>query len=148
MSLFPELDVIQDVTTNMASSGKLFENTVVEHLREKYPNHDIKEQVKAGYRPKVNKKIVVDILFNHDIIVSAKFQDVAGTAEEKIIQEKGTLQYLCHSGRFKKAYIVYDGIGFSMIDYYQCEEMKRYYRDPYPDVTLISFDEFKELNIV
>jgi len=162
MSLFPEDDIIQMVDVikpkrkskskrkvKSTSSGKKFENLLEEHLRQKYPEYDVKSQQKVGIRPKSKKRIKVDFIFNHDTIVSAKYQGVGGTAEEKIPQEKTILQYLCKtSNRFKRAYLVYHGDKFTLIKDYQSEEMREFYIDPFPDVTLISFDEFKELKIV
>jgi hypothetical protein len=151
MSLFPELDEDDIVYAmgkfaNMTSTGKTFEKKIAEHLRNKYPNNAIREQVKAGKHIGSNKKnYVVDILFNHDTLVSAKFQGTGGTAEQKIMFEMNTLQKLCDKDGYKKAYLVYDGAGLTMTEQYKSDEMKEYVRAP--SVIFVSFDEFKEMNI-
>lgn len=149
MSLFPEDDIIcmtDNKFINMISSGKAFEKLIAEHLRKTYPKNDVKEQIKVGKYIGGKKNYVVDILFNHDILVSAKYQGTGGTAEQKIMLEMANLQKLCDKDGYKQAYLVYDGPGFTLIDTYLSEEMKEYsYR---PSVKMLSFEEFKELKIV
>lgn len=144
MSLFPELDY-EDVIS-MATTGKTFETKIVKHLRKKYPNNPVREQVKVGKYIGGKKNYVVDILFNHDILVSAKYQETPGTAEQKIMLELGNLQKLCDKDGFKKAYLVYEGKGMTLIETYQSDERSEYLKTP--SVEIVSYDEFKEMNIV
>lgn len=142
-SLFPELeneDVIQ-----MATTGKTFEKMIAEHLREKYPNTSVREQVKVGKYMGGYKNYVVDILFNHDILISAKYQETPGTAEQKIFLELGNLQKLCDKDGFTKAYLVYEGKGLTLVETYNSEERSEYLKTP--SVEFISYEDFKEMNI-
>lgn len=154
MSLFPELDNVVSMTTtmsmsdkgkNMIKAGKKFELLLVEHLNQKYTNSIVQEQVNVGKKIGVNKKYVVDILFNKKILVSAKFQDTGGTAEQKIPHEIINLQHLCENYGYEKAYIVHSGRGFSLMESYKSPEMSRYITAP--NVKILSFEEFKEETI-
>lgn len=50
-----------------------------------------------------------------DIIVSAKWQQVSGTAEQKIVYDIASLLKIIQesAGRYRKAYVVLGGTGFS-----------------------------------
>ncbi|NPV29137.1 MAG: hypothetical protein HPY58_05635 [Firmicutes bacterium] len=50
-----------------------------------------------------------------DVIISAKWQQVRGTAEQKILYDIASLLKIIReaNGRYRKAYIVLGGIGFS-----------------------------------
>jgi len=52
---------------------------------------------------------------NGDIIVSAKWQQVSGTAEQKLIYDIASLLKIIREagGRYRKAYVVLGGTGFS-----------------------------------
>jgi len=149
MSLFPDFDDVicmsDNKFVNMISSGKAFEKVLADYLTKKYSNAIIEEQIKVGKKIGVNKNYVVDILFNRKILISAKFQDTGGTAEQKIPHEIINLQHLCENYGYEKAYIVYSGQGFTLMESYKSTEMSRYITAP--NVKILSFEEFKEETI-
>lgn len=148
MSLFPEEYSVSMANkfVNMVSNGKEFEMTLAKYLKSEYPNNAVREQVKVGKYIGGKKNYVVDILFNHDILISAKYQETPGTSEQKIMLEMANLQKLCDKEGFKEAYLVYYGSGFTLIETYQSEEMRKYLNRP--NVKLISFEDFKRIKIV
>lgn len=130
---------------NMISNGKKFENVLYDFLKSKYPTKHIEEQVKVGKKIGVDKKYIVDVLIDRKVLVSAKFQDIGGTAEQKIPHEIVNLQHLCETYGYEKAYIVYSGTGFTLMESYKSPEMSKYINAP--NVKILSFEEFKEEKI-
>lgn len=130
---------------NMVSNGKNFENILCDFLKEKYPAKHIGKQIKVGKKIGVDKKYIVDFLIDGKILVSAKSQDIMGTAEQKIPHELVNLQHLCETYGYEKAYIVYSGTGFTLMESYKSPEMSKYIIAP--NVKILSFEEFKEEKI-
>jgi len=78
-----------------------------------FNNYSFEKQVYIGQQLFGNR-YKADFIVN-DKIISLKWQQVSGTAEQKIIYEIATLIKIIDGsgGRFTKAYIVYGGNGFS-----------------------------------
>jgi len=78
-----------------------------------FNNYRFEKQVYIGQQLFGNR-YKADFIVN-DKIISLKWQQVSGTAEQKIIYEIATLIKIIDGsgGRFTKAYIVYGGNGFS-----------------------------------
>ena len=76
-------------------------------------NHcDYQKQVFIG-KQLFNNRYKADFVIGRSIIVSLKWQQVAGTAEQKVIYEIASLIKIIENDNFKKAYVVIGGNGFS-----------------------------------
>ena len=76
--------------------------------------------------------------------ISLKYQDVAGTAEEKILYEAESLSLMCHAHQHKHGTIVLCGSGWSPVKYYWF--LNKYV--PPSNVRIISYDEFVQEYII
>jgi len=78
-----------------------------------FNNYSFVKQVYIGQQLFGNR-YKADFIVN-DKIISLKWQQVSGTAEQKLIYEIATLIKIIDGsgGRFTKAYVVYGGNGFS-----------------------------------
>ena len=70
--------------------------------------------------------------------ISLKYQDVAGTAEEKVLYEAESLSLMCDSNDYLLGTIVLCGTGWSTVKY---NWFLNEYRPP-QNVRIISYDEF------
>ena len=88
----------------------------------------------------------IDIVLIDEVseAVSLKYQDVAGTAEEKVLYEAESLSLMCHAHDYKRGTIVLCGSGWSPIKYYWFLNV---YQPP-SNVRIISYDEFVQEYIV
>ena len=120
-------------------SGKKFEKLVAQILRKN--GCLVTEQVNIGFKFK-NKKHQVDSLVNGKILVSVKFQDVAGTAEEKVGYEMWTLNEKILTGVFEKAFVILGGPGWTIFE--NLEKMSKLF----PKVTLIRYEDDKTLSFI
>ena len=84
---------------------------MIESLLE-FNHYDYKKQVFIG-KQLFNNRYKADFVIDHSIIVSLKWQQVAGTAEQKVIYEIASLIKIIENDNFKKAYVVIGGNGFS-----------------------------------
>ena len=85
----------------------------------------------------------IDIVLHGDIAgcaeaLSLKYQDVAGTAEEKILYEAESLSLMCQAHNYTRGTIVLCGTGWSPVKY---NWFLNIYQAP-PLVRIISYDEF------
>ena len=82
----------------------------------------------------------IDIVLIDEIseAVSLKYQDVAGTAEEKVLYEAESLSLMCHAHSYKRGTIVLCGSGWSPVKYHWFLNV---YQPP-SNVRIISYDEF------
>jgi hypothetical protein len=113
MNLFGE-----EVIENPFENAKTYEKHLETLLKEQ--KYFVVSQKYIGEKPTGGKHIV-DCLVNGKIIVSAKLQNVGGTAEEKIPYEQLMLQYACNRG-YEKAYIVCAGTGWTILNYFTSQE--------------------------
>ncbi len=70
--------------------------------------------------------------------ISLKYQDVAGTAEEKILYEAESLSLMCHAHDYARGTIVLSGGGWSPVKYLWF--LTEY--NPPSNVRVISYDDF------
>ncbi len=87
-------------------------------------------QVQVGTRPS-GKKHFVDVIADKaakKYLVSMKYQDVSGTAEEKVAWEVICLMHTIktHAPAYEKAYLVLGGIGWTLRDFYVADGLKDY----------------------
>lgn len=125
-------------------TGKEFEN-FCEHLLS-VAGYNVEEQVNIGLRPtggthNVDLLVSIDDDVRH--IVSLKFQEVAGTAEEKIPYEQICLQHACETYNYETAIIVLAGPGWKHDDCYREGTLNKWMNVPF--VKVMNFDEFLEM---
>jgi hypothetical protein len=130
-------------------TGKEFEN-FCHHLFDT-AEYNVEEQVCIGTRPTYGKHNVDLEVFIQEFdirtLVSLKYQDVAGTAEEKIPYEQICLQAACEEYGYNKAYIVLAGPGWKHDDSYRDGVFDKWMSTP--DVSVLNFDEFlNEFNLL
>ena len=82
--------------------------------------YEYKVQVKVGKRPGggTHKVDAVAKKNGEQILVSLKWQQVGGTAEQKVPFEVICLAEEVRSGEFARAYLVLGGDGWTLRDYY------------------------------
>ena len=118
-------------------TGKYFEYFCEQLLTES--GYNVEEQVNIGLRP-TGGAHNTDLVLNEEIIISLKYQDVAGTAEEKIPYEQICLQHACETYGYKHAIIVLAGKGWNHDKEY-CDGVLNKWLNT-PKVEVINFDEF------
>ena len=126
-------------------TGKYFEY-FIEYLLSK-KGYNVDEQVTIGLRPTGGNHNVDLVVSDWDgteeqELVSLKYQDVAGTAEEKIPYEIMCLQDAVNSGRYVSALIVLAGKGWQHADSYINGAFNKFMNCP--DVQVIDYDTFVE----
>ena len=117
-------------------TGKAFEY-LCQYLCE-LSGHDVQEQENIGLRP-TGGAHNTDLIVNGSI-VSLKYQDVAGTAEEKIPYEQMCLQHACFTYGYDCAIIVLAGPGWKHDDAYRQGVFDEWMHTP--NVRVLNFDEF------
>jgi len=117
--------------------------TEVENLLETYSDHSVRSQVMVG-KKRNGGKHYVDILLNDNELISLKYQRVQGTAEEKIPFEFMKLQHAIDDHGYKSATIVLAGPdkAWKWKDYYLSEEFRAKMSSIYPDVRIITHEQF------
>ena len=128
---------------NTDKTGGKFEYFAEYALEE--AGYNVESQVTVGVRPHGGRH-VVDIVVNEDevndirTIVSLKYQEVSGTAEEKIPYEEMCLQDACERYGYERAIIVLAGPGWAHADAYINGEFNNWMSTPKVDV--MGYDEF------
>ena len=120
-------------------TGNKFEKLIVQILKQQ--GCQVAEQVNIGIKFK-NKKHKVDSLVNGKILVSDKWQNTGGTAEEKVGYEMYTLNEKILSGAYEKAFVVLGGPGWTIF-----ENLLKMSKE-YPKVTLIRYEDDKTLSFI
>jgi hypothetical protein len=124
-------------------TGKAFEY-LCEHLLD-VAKYSVEEQICIGLRP-TGGNHNTDLIVDENIIISLKYQDVAGTAEEKIPYEQICLQHAIETYSYSRAIIVLAGPGWKHDECYRNNCLSKWLITP--DVTIMNFDEFlNEFNL-
>jgi hypothetical protein len=102
-----------------------------------------KTQVNIGKRLGLGRHMV-DVVAEKNgqsILVSMKWQQVSGTAEEKVPYEVICLLHALESGNYAKAYVVLGGEGWKLRNFFVGEGLKKYlgYADKVEILTLEGF---------
>ncbi len=108
------------------STGGVLEAMVLPALdRGGYP---YKVQVNIGKRIGEGQHFVDVVASKHgrEILVSMKWQQVSGTAEQKVPFEVICLLAAVTEGRFEKAYLVLGGEGWKLRDYFCGGDLEKY----------------------
>jgi hypothetical protein len=126
------------------TTGKSYED-VVEELLLEYTDHKVESQINVG-KKRNGGKHYVDILLNNQKLISLKYQRVQGTAEEKIPFEIMKLQHAIDDHNYESALIVLAGPdeAWKWKNYYLSEEFQSNMKKIYPDVRIISHEQFVE----
>lgn len=124
-------------------TGGVLEAMVLPALKQ--GEYSYETQVSIGTRPGGGRHFV-DVLADksgNKYLISLKWQQVGGTAEQKVPFEVICLTdaILKSNGQYKKAYLVLGGNGWSLREFYTSGELEKYleYRDAVDIVTLENF---------
>jgi hypothetical protein len=129
------------MTPRNTRTGGVLEQMVLPALQQ--AGYTYKTQVNIGKRLGIGQHYV-DVIAEKDgarILVSMKWQQVSGTAEQKVPFEIISLLEALDSGEYGKAYLVLGGEGWTLRDFYIGEGLKKYlaYADKIEILTLESF---------
>jgi len=126
------------------TTGRVLEEMVLSALTK--GGYSYRKQVAVGLRPGGGKHMV-DLLVEgsagEQIPVSMKWQQVSGTAEQKVPFEVISLADAIQKsgGKFKTAYLVLGGEGWTLRDYYLSGDLRQYLRNC-EHVKIVSFETF------
>ena len=128
--------------TRDTSTGTNYEKRIDVLLEEN--NIEYSSQVNIGIK-RNGKRHRVDLIIDKTL-VSLKHQQVGGTAEEKVPFEFMKLQHAVDDYGYNNAIIVLSGdTGWTWKEYYLSEEFKKSMKILYPDVMIISHEDFIKL---
>jgi hypothetical protein len=126
------------------TTGTTYENEIAD-LLENFTDYQFKTQVNVGLKRNGGKHYI-DILLESKTLLSLKFQRVQGTAEEKVPFEIMKLQQAVEDYGYECAILVLAGLdsAWKWKDYYFGEEFQSNMKQIYPDVRIISHEQFVE----
>ena len=126
------------------TTGTTYENEIAD-LLENFTDYQFKTQVNVGLKRNGGKHYI-DILLESKTLLSLKFQRVQGTAEEKVPFEIMKLQQAVEDYGYECAILVLAGLdsAWKWKDYYFGEEFQSNMKRIYPDVRIISHEQFVE----
>lgn len=118
------------MTPRDTSTGRMLEQMIIPALER--GGYSYEEQVEVGERLGGGRHNV-DVVASdgvEDFLISAKWQQVSGTAEQKVPFEVMCLAHAIRysNGRFTKAYLVLGGSGWRLRDCYTRGELDDYLR--------------------
>jgi len=123
------------------STGTKYEKQVEQLLNE---NYQYQSQVVIG-KKRNGGNHRVDLIIDKTLI-SLKHQEVKGTAEEKVPFEFMKLQQAVNDYNYDNAIIVLSGeSGWTWKEYYLSQEFKEQMKLIYPDVSIMSHEQFIEI---
>ncbi len=129
------------MTPRNTRTGGVLEQMVLPALHQGGYAYDI--QVDIGKRLGVSRHVVdvVATKAERRVLISVKWQQVSGTAEQKVPFEVICLLEALQSGRYDKAYLVLGGGGWSLRSFYVDGGLQPYvdHADKVEIVTLESF---------
>jgi len=129
------------VTPRDTRTGGVLEAMVLPALRQ--GGYTYETQVKVGQRPGGGTH-KVDAVAERDqskLLVSLKWQQVGGTAEQKVPFEVICLSEALRSGNYSKAYLVLGGGGWSLRDFYVGGGLQKYLRG-IDSVEIVTLERF------
>lgn len=105
--------------------------------------YDYSVRVNIGQRLGTGRHIVDVIAVDGDeqILVSLKWQQVSGTAEQKVPFEVISLIEALNTGEFSKAYVVLGGQGWKLRDFYTSGGLQPYIKQA-ELVKLVTLEDF------
>ena len=119
----------------LTTAGTEVENFIEYQLEQE--GYNVETQVAAA-GINVDWSRIDIVLPDRNEAISLKYQDVAGTAEEKILYEAESLSLMCHAHDYARGTIVLSGGGWSPVKYLWF--LTEY--NPPSNVRVISYDDF------
>jgi len=119
----------------LTTAGTEVENFIEYQLEQE--GYNVETQVAAA-GINVDWSRIDIVLPDRNEAISLKYQDVAGTAEEKILYEAESLSLMCHAHDYTRGTIVLSGGGWSPVKYLWF--LTEY--NPPSNVRVISYDDF------
>jgi len=119
----------------LTTAGTEVENFIEYQLEQE--GYNVETQVAAA-GINVDWSRIDIVLPDRNEAISLKYQDVAGTAEEKILYEAESLSLMCHAHNYVRGTIVLSGGGWSPVKYLWF--LTEY--NPPSNVRVISYDDF------
>ena len=128
-------------------TGEVLEQTIIPALRR--GGYKFKAQAYIGERPGGRRHKVDYIVAKEGqkaILISSKYQEVGGTAEQKVPFEVISLIKAIREskGRFERAHIVLGGKGWTLREFYTSGGLNPYLKDT-DIVKIVSLDQFMAL---
>ena len=125
------------------STGAVLEQMVKPALER--GGYSYKQQVDIGERPSGGRHIV-DLLAKdkntrQKFLVSLKWQQVSGTAEQKVVFDVVCLAHAVVQGEYNKAYVVLGGEGWSLRDFFISGGLNQHLRYAHL-VDIVSLESF------
>ena len=123
------------------STGRVLEEMVLPALRR--AGYLVTEQTHIGTRPN-GRKHHVDVIATKDgrsVLVSMKWQETSGTAEQKVPYEVMCLADAVRSHGFAAAYLVLGGPGWTLRDWYVSGALRQRLTDV-DSVTVLTLETF------
>jgi predicted AAA+ superfamily ATPase len=125
------------------NTGGVLESMVIPALTR--GGYEVEKQVHVGLRLGKKGKHKVDAIATKDdakILVSSKWQQTSGTAEEKVPYEVMCLaEAMKEDSMIKKAYVVLGGDGWSLRDFYISGGLKKFMQNV-DGVKVITLERF------
>lgn len=122
-------------------TGSVLERMILPALEQ--GGYSCRVQEKLGKRLGVGSHVVDAIAEKSEIqiLVSVKWQQVSGTAEQKVPFEVICLMEAVENGPYHKAYLVLGGEGWTLRDFYTLNGLAKYldYRESVEIMTLEAF---------
>ena len=126
------------------NTGGVLENMIIPALSR--GGYQVQKQVHVGIRLGKKGKHKVDAVAEKDgqkILVSSKWQQTSGTAEEKVPYEVMCLAEAMRDnlGTFKNAYVVLGGDGWGLRDFYTSGGLERFMQNV-DGVKIVTLERF------
>ncbi len=124
------------------TTGTVLEQMILPALE--YGNYTYEKQVVVGQRlggGAHKADIVATNAQGEKIIISLKWQQTPGTAEQKVPYEIMCLAEAIRTGRYSRAYVVLGGEGWSKRDYFTSGKWQEYIRNA-ETVRVVRLEEF------
>jgi len=123
------------------TTGRVLEEMVLPALRR--CGYTWTEQTRVGCRPG-GRKHTVDVVASKDgatVLVSMKWQEASGTAEQKVPFEVMCLADALKEGTYARAYLVLGGPGWTLRDWYVSGALQKRLVDA-NDVHVVTLETF------
>ncbi|MFN3762379.1 MAG: PD-(D/E)XK nuclease superfamily protein [Anaerolineae bacterium] len=127
------------------TTGAVLEQMVLPALE--HGNYTYEKQVVVGQRlggGAHKADIVATNAQGEKIIISLKWQQVSGTAEQKVPYEIMCLAEAIRTGEYSRAYVVLGGRGWSKRDYFTSGKWQEYIRNV-ETVRVVTLEDFVSL---
>lgn len=132
------------MTPRRTSTGRVLESMILPALQR--GGYRVRAQVVIGERLGGGRHRVDAVAerAGRVLLISLKWQQVGGTAEQKVPFEVMCLAEALRGGAYDAAYVVLGGEGWTLRDFYTSGGLHRYLRDA-GHVRLVTFESFVAL---